>query len=67
VRARRLQRALNATAALDAYGEHYTGARLAADALVRMPDAYAAAETAARLERMGALASAAELTGIRGG
>jgi hypothetical protein len=64
VRARKLERALNAIAALDAYGEHYTAARLAVDALVRMPDADAAAETAGRLERMGAFASAAELARI---
>ncbi len=37
VRAHRLQRAFDATAALDAYGEHYTAARLPVDALVRMP------------------------------
>jgi DNA-binding SARP family transcriptional activator/tetratricopeptide (TPR) repeat protein len=62
-----LPRALAATGALAAYGERYTAARLEADALVRMPDAGAAAATAARLEEMGALASAAELSGIRGG
>jgi DNA-binding SARP family transcriptional activator/tetratricopeptide (TPR) repeat protein len=61
VRAGDRRRALNATAALDAYGEHYTAARLAADALVRMPDAEAAEATAARLQEMGALATAAEL------
>jgi hypothetical protein len=67
LQARSLTRALAATAALAAYGEHYTAARLEVDALVRMPDAQAAAATAARLERMGALASAAELSGIRAG
>jgi len=66
VRGGSLERALAATGALDLYGERYTAARLAADALVRMPDAAAAATTAARLERMGARASAAELSGIRG-
>jgi hypothetical protein len=66
VRAGSLQRALAATAVLDRYGEHYTAARLEADALVRMPDAGAATTTALRLEQMGALASAAELSGIRG-
>jgi hypothetical protein len=66
VRARSLSRALAATGALDLYGEHYTAARLEVDALVQMPDAAAAATTAARLERMGARASAAELSGIRG-
>jgi hypothetical protein len=67
VRARALPQALAAAAALDAYGEHYTAARLEVDALVRMPDVAAAAATAARLERMGALASAAELSGSRAG
>jgi hypothetical protein len=66
VRAGSLERALAATAALDRYGEHYTAARLEVDALVRMPDAAAATKTATRLERMGARASAAELSGIRG-
>ena len=56
-----LNRALAATAALDAYGEHYAAARLAVDALARMPDPDAATATAAKLERMGARASAAEL------
>ena len=37
------------------------------DALVRMPDPAAAEATAARLAPMGALASAAELSGSRGG
>jgi hypothetical protein len=66
VRAGSLERALAATRALDLYGEHYTAARLEVDALLRMPDQAAAADTAARLERMGARASAAELSGIRG-
>jgi DNA-binding SARP family transcriptional activator len=66
VRAGSLPPALAATGALDLYGERYTAARLEVDALVRMPDAAAAARTAARLERMGARASAAELSGIRG-
>jgi hypothetical protein len=66
VRTGSLPRALAATGALDAYGEHYTAARLEVDALVRMPDAAAATRTAQRLERMGARASAAELSGIRG-
>jgi DNA-binding SARP family transcriptional activator/tetratricopeptide (TPR) repeat protein len=66
VRAGSLEGALAATGALDRYGEHYTAARLEVDALSRMPDAAAAAMTATRLEQMGALASAAELSGIRG-
>ena len=66
VRAGSLQRALAATGALALYGEHYTAARLEVDALTRMPDAAAAATAAARLEQMGARASAAELSGIRG-
>ena len=37
------------------------------DALVRMPDPAAAEDTAARLRAMGALASAAELSGSRAG
>ena len=45
---------------LDAYGEHYTAARLMVDALARLPDPDVAATTAARLRAMGALASAAE-------
>ncbi len=56
-----------ATDALDAYGERYTAARLMADALVRLPDPELAAETAARLRAMGALASAARLSGSRVG
>jgi tetratricopeptide (TPR) repeat protein len=56
-----------ATDALDAYGERYTAARLLADALVRIPDPAAAEATAARLRAMGALASAAELSGSRVG
>jgi tetratricopeptide (TPR) repeat protein len=66
VRAGSLERALAATGALDLYGEHYTAARLEVDALVRMPDVAAATRTATRLEQMGARASAAELSGIRG-
>jgi tetratricopeptide (TPR) repeat protein len=65
VRAGDLARALTATGALGAYGERYTAARLDVDALVRMPDAEAAEATAARLEQMGALASAAELARVR--
>ncbi len=56
-----------ATDALDAYGERYTAARLMVDALIRMPDPSAAETTAARLRAMGALASAAELSGSRAG
>jgi DNA-binding SARP family transcriptional activator/tetratricopeptide (TPR) repeat protein len=52
-----------ATDALDAYGERYTAARLMVDALLRMPDPELAAGTAARLRAMGALASAAEVSG----
>ena len=62
-----LARAAAATAALDAYGEHYTAGRLMVDALVRLDDRDMAAATAARLEAMGARASAAELSGSRGG
>jgi hypothetical protein len=57
-----LAAATAATDALAAYGEQYTGARLMADALLRLPDAELAATTAARLRAMGALASAAELS-----
>ena len=56
---------LAATDALDAYGEHYTAARLRADALRRLDDPDAADETAARLEARGAYASAAEVIGTR--
>ena len=59
-----LELALPACAALDARGEAYTGARLCADLLVRLggPDAAApAARTAARLEALGAHASAASV------
>ena len=56
-----------ATDALDAYGERYTAARLMVDALIRMPDPAVAEATAARLRAMGALASAAELSGSRAG
>jgi DNA-binding SARP family transcriptional activator/tetratricopeptide (TPR) repeat protein len=56
-----------ATDALDAYGERYTAARLLADALVRLPDPEVAEATAARLRAMGALATAAELSGSRVG
>jgi hypothetical protein len=66
MRAGSLERALAATGALDLYGERYTAARLEVDTLVRMPDAAAATRTATRLEQMGARASAAELSGIRG-
>jgi tetratricopeptide (TPR) repeat protein len=59
--------AIAATDALDAYGERYTAARLMVDALLRMPDAELAGATAARLRAMGALASAAELSGSRVG
>ena len=59
LRAGSLVGAAAATAALDAYGEHYTAARLMVDALVRIDDDDMAAATAARLEAMGALASAA--------
>jgi hypothetical protein len=62
-----LAAALAATAALDAYGEHYTAARLEVDALRRMPDAGRAAATAERLVGLGAYGSAAELSGSRGG
>lgn len=63
--ARSLPGAVAAADALDAYGERYTAARLMVDALVRMPDAELAAATAAKLRAMGALASAAELSGSR--
>jgi hypothetical protein len=65
VRAGSLPRALAATGAIAAYGERYTAARLEVDALVRLGGD--AAATAARLERMGALGSLAELSGCRGG
>jgi hypothetical protein len=52
-----------ATEALAAYGERYTAARLMVDALLRIPDPGAAEATAVRLRAMGALASAAELSG----
>ena len=67
LRAGSLVGAAAATAALDAYGEHYTAGRLMVDALLRIDDADMAAATVARLEAMGALASAAELTGSRAG
>jgi DNA-binding SARP family transcriptional activator/tetratricopeptide (TPR) repeat protein len=56
-----------ATDALAGYGERYTAARLLVDALTRLPDATVAEATAARLRAMGALASAAELSGSRVG
>lgn len=56
-----------ATDSVAAYGEQYTAARLMADALLRLPDAELAAATAARLGAMGALASAAQLSGSRVG
>jgi hypothetical protein len=62
-----LTRALTATAALRAYGEAYTAARLEVDALARMPDDAAREATATALEHLGALGSAAELSGSRGG
>ena len=67
LRAGSLEGAVAATDALDAYGEHYTAARLMVDALIRMPDPAVAEATAARLRAMGALASAAELSGSRAG
>ena len=63
LRAGSLAGVVTATDGLDAYGERYTAARLLADALVRIPDPAAAEATAARLRAMGALASAAEITG----
>jgi DNA-binding SARP family transcriptional activator/tetratricopeptide (TPR) repeat protein len=63
LRAGSLAGAIAATDALDTYGEHYTAARLMVDALLRLPDPEAAAVTAARLRAMGALASAAQLSG----
>jgi DNA-binding SARP family transcriptional activator/tetratricopeptide (TPR) repeat protein len=63
LRAGSLAGATAATDALDAYGERYTAARLMADALLRIPDPAAAEATAARLRAMGALATAAELSG----
>ena len=51
-----------ATAALDAYGEHYTAGRLMVDALLRIDAPDMAEATAARLQAMGALASAEELS-----
>ena len=48
-------------------GGRDTAARLMVDALVRVDDAVAAGATAAELPAMGALASAAELTGTRAG
>ena len=63
LRAGSLAGVIAATDALDAYGEHYTAARLMADALLRIPDPAAAEATAARLRAMGALASAAEISG----
>jgi hypothetical protein len=65
VKAGSLAGAAAATDALDAYGEHYTAARLMADALLRHDDPAAAEATAARLQAMGALGSAAELSGTR--
>jgi DNA-binding SARP family transcriptional activator/tetratricopeptide (TPR) repeat protein len=62
-----LEAVVAATDALDSYGERYTAARLMVDALVRLPDPAAAEATAARLRAMGALASAAELSGSRVG
>jgi len=59
-----LELALPACAALDARGEAYTGARLCADLLARLagPAAAApAAHTAARLEALGAHASASSV------
>jgi hypothetical protein len=62
-----LEGVVAATDALAAYGERYTAARLMVDALVRLPDPATAEATAARLRAMGALASAAELSGSRVG
>lgn len=67
LRAGSLAGVLAATGALDAYGERYTAARLMVDALMRLPDPAVAEATAARLRAMGALASAAELSGSRVG
>ena len=67
LRAGSLAGVIAATDALDAYGERYTAARLMVDALIRIPDPAAAEATAARLRAMGALASAAELSGTRVG
>ncbi|HEV2812407.1 MAG TPA: AAA family ATPase, partial [Solirubrobacteraceae bacterium] len=52
-----------ATDALDAFGERYTAARLRADLVPLLDDAAFAEETAARLERMGARTSAAQVRG----
>ncbi|HWM09057.1 MAG TPA: BTAD domain-containing putative transcriptional regulator [Solirubrobacteraceae bacterium] len=65
VRAGSLAGAVAATDALAAYGERYTAARLMVDALLRLGDDAATEATAARLSAMGALASAAELSGTR--
>jgi hypothetical protein len=65
VRAGSLAGAVAATDALTAYGERYTAARLMVDALLRVGDDSVAEATAARLQDMGALASAAELSGTR--
>ena len=65
VRAGSLAAATAATDALADYGEQYTAARLMADALIRLDALDAAEATAARLRRMGALASAAQLSGTR--
>ena len=62
-----LEGVVAATDALDAYGERYTAARLMVDALILIPDPAIAEATAARLRAMGALASAAELSGSRAG
>ena len=62
-----LEGVVAATDALAEYGERYTAARLLVDALTRLPDAAVAEATAARLRAMGALASAAELSGSRVG
>jgi DNA-binding SARP family transcriptional activator len=67
LRAGSLAGATAATDALAAYGERYTAARLMTDALLRLPDPELATTTAARLREMGALASAAELSGSRVG
>ncbi len=67
VRAGSLVGAAAATAALDAYGEHYTAGRLMVDALHRIDAPDMAEVTTARLRAMGALASAAELSGSRAG
>ena len=56
-----------ATDALAAYGERYTAMRLMTDALLRLPDPDLAAATAARRRDIGALATAAELSGSRVG